>query len=101
MIKNLKSVTSHDLDSPVTNCHTFLDPLPPLERDVLYGRPSCMYVWMYECPFPNTCLGGMSGGNVLLKTGGGIVLVHELSGGIVLPSETPNIYSCSSTVVLT
>ena len=23
---------------PVTNCHTFLDPLP-LERDVLYGRP--------------------------------------------------------------
>src|SRR6218665_1059870 len=24
--------------SPVTNCHTFSDPLP-LERDVLYGRP--------------------------------------------------------------
>src|SRR6218665_443530 len=23
---------------PVTNCHTFSDPLPP-ERDVLYGRP--------------------------------------------------------------
>src|SRR6218665_1921080 len=23
---------------PVTNCHTFLDPLP-LERDILYGRP--------------------------------------------------------------
>ena len=23
---------------PVTNCHTFSDPLP-LERDVLYGRP--------------------------------------------------------------
>src|SRR6218665_360888 len=38
--KKLKSVTSHDLDSPppVTNRHTFLDPLP-LERDVLYGRP--------------------------------------------------------------
>jgi len=39
--KNLKSVTSHDLDSPspLTNCHTFLDPFLPLERDVLYGRP--------------------------------------------------------------
>ena len=24
--------------SPVTNCHTFSDPLP-IERDVLYGRP--------------------------------------------------------------
>ena len=28
---------------PVTNCHTFSDPLP-LERDVLYGRPhSCVF----------------------------------------------------------
>src|SRR6218665_4226135 len=36
----LKSVTSHALGPPppVTNCHTFLDPLP-LEHDVLYGRP--------------------------------------------------------------
>src|SRR6218665_1267004 len=68
------------LTPPVTNCHTFLDPLPPLERDVLYGRPPCMYVWMYVCPFPNTCLGGMSGGNVLLKTGGGIVLVVNCPG---------------------
>ena len=34
------SVTSHALDpSPVTNCHTFSDPLPLFERDVLYGRP--------------------------------------------------------------
>src|SRR6218665_2928386 len=24
---------------PVTNCHTFSDPLLPLKRDVLYGRP--------------------------------------------------------------
>ena len=24
---------------PVKNCHTFSDPLPPLERDILYGRP--------------------------------------------------------------
>ena len=24
---------------PVTNCHTFSDPLPPLKRDILYGRP--------------------------------------------------------------
>ena len=39
MIRNLKSVTSHDLDSPVTNCHTFLDPSLRLGRDVLYGRP--------------------------------------------------------------
>jgi len=28
---------------PVTNCHTFSDPLPPLERDVLYGRPLNKY----------------------------------------------------------
>src|SRR6218665_1006964 len=34
------SVTTHALDPlpPVTNRHTFSDPLP-LERDVLYGRP--------------------------------------------------------------
>ena len=40
MIKICISVTSHALDPPppVTNCHTFSDPLP-LERDVLYGRP--------------------------------------------------------------
>ena len=31
-------MTSHALESPppVTNCHTFSD---PLERDVLHGRP--------------------------------------------------------------
>jgi len=28
---------------PVTNCHTFSDPLP-LERDVLYGRPLRRYI---------------------------------------------------------
>ena len=28
---------------PVTNCHTFLDPPNPLERDVLYGRPPMFY----------------------------------------------------------
>src|SRR6218665_191109 len=38
MIKKFISMTSHALDPPVTNCHTFSDPLP-LERDVLYGRP--------------------------------------------------------------
>ena len=37
--RKIISVTSHALDpSPVTNCHTFSNPLP-LERDVLYGRP--------------------------------------------------------------
>jgi len=38
MIKICISVTSHALypPPPVTNCHTFSD---PLERDVLYGRP--------------------------------------------------------------
>src|SRR6218665_757842 len=38
--KKCISVTSHALDPlpPVTNCHTYSDPLP-LERDVLYGRP--------------------------------------------------------------
>jgi len=30
--------------SPVTNCHTFSDPLP-LERDVLYGRPHRRRLW--------------------------------------------------------
>src|SRR6218665_3514161 len=40
MRKKCISVTSHALypPPPVTNCHTFSDPLP-LERDVLYGRP--------------------------------------------------------------
>ena len=33
MIKIYISVTSHALDPPVTNCHTFSD---PLEHDVLY-----------------------------------------------------------------
>src|SRR6218665_2846988 len=28
----------------VTSCHTFSDPLPPLERDVLYGRPLSQYI---------------------------------------------------------
>ena len=37
-MKFFKSVTSHALGPPlpVTNCHTFSD---PLEHDVLYGRP--------------------------------------------------------------
>ena len=35
---------------PVTNCHTFLDPLP-LERDVLYGRPPLDYG---DTPMTNT-----------------------------------------------
>ena len=37
---------------PVTNCHTFSDPLPALERDVLYGQPhiymhnpAIVYIW--------------------------------------------------------
>ena len=45
MIKICISVTSHALDPPlppVTNCHTFSDPLP-LERDVLYGQPLSLY----------------------------------------------------------
>ena len=44
-MKKIESVTSHNLypPPPVTNCHTFSDPLPPLERDILYGRPpTCM-----------------------------------------------------------
>ena len=38
--KCISDVTSHAFYPlpPVTNCHTFSDPLP-LERDVLYGRP--------------------------------------------------------------
>src|SRR6218665_3878304 len=36
--KKCISVTSHAPPPPVTNCHTFSDPLP-FERDVLYGRP--------------------------------------------------------------
>src|SRR6218665_1493861 len=41
MIIFFRSVTSHALappPPPVTNCHTFSNPLP-LERDVLYGQP--------------------------------------------------------------
>jgi len=39
--KTFINVKSHALDPlpSVTNCHTFSDLLPPLERDVLYGRP--------------------------------------------------------------
>src|SRR6218665_2725142 len=32
----------------VTNCPTFSDPLPHLERDVLYGRPLCLPL-LYVC----------------------------------------------------
>ena len=41
--KKCISMMSHALypPPPVTNCHTFSDPLP-LERDVLYGRPLCI-----------------------------------------------------------
>ena len=41
MIKKFQSVMSHDLDSlpPHKLSHTFSDPLPPLERDMLYGWP--------------------------------------------------------------
>src|SRR6218665_346668 len=48
MIKICISVTSHALDPPVTNCHTFSD-LPPLERDVLYGRPLSIS-WRFSIP---------------------------------------------------
>src|SRR6218665_3131306 len=43
--KFCKSVTSHAYGppSPVTNCHTFSDPLSPLECDVLYGQPLSIY----------------------------------------------------------
>jgi len=37
-------VTCSWTPSPVTKCHTFLD---PLERDVLYGRPLCYIVLCY------------------------------------------------------
>ena len=37
---------------PVTNCHTFSDPLPPLERDILYGRPLiCSNLTLFIVPF--------------------------------------------------
>ena len=47
MIKIWLSVTSHALEPPppVTNCHTFSDPLP-LEHDVLYGRPLTRRKWL-------------------------------------------------------
>ena len=46
-------------------------------------------VCIYICPFPNTCLGGKCPwrGNVLLKTGGGIVRVGIVSRGIILHSK--------------
>src|SRR6218665_86020 len=34
--------------TPVTNCHTFLDPLP-LESDIHTYIHTCMYVCMYVC----------------------------------------------------
>src|SRR6218665_571926 len=53
MIKICISVTSHALDPPVTNYHTFLDPLP-LESDVLYGRPHNTYIHTYIHPYIQT-----------------------------------------------
>jgi len=35
------------LPPPVTNCHTFSDPLP-LERDILYGRPHSCHRRKYD-----------------------------------------------------
>ena len=43
-------VTCSWTPSPVTNCHTFSDPLP-LERDVLYGRPlrrDLRFIWIFH-----------------------------------------------------
>ena len=37
---------------PVTNCHTFSDPLP-LERDVFYGRPFYCNIWYYNPALPS------------------------------------------------
>ena len=51
--EKIESVTSHNLYPPlppVTNCHTFSDP-PPLERDILYGRPLICYD-MNSCTAP-------------------------------------------------
>src|SRR6218665_544904 len=57
--------------SPVTNCHTFSDPLP-LERDVLYGRPlSSDYqatIKAIVVYFTVTCKPGPSGFPVLKVT---------------------------------
>ena len=47
MINFFISVTSHALaPSPVTNCHTFSNPLP-LERYVLYGRPQLLNIYRF------------------------------------------------------
>ena len=45
MWKNWKCDVTQSLPPlpPVTNCHTFSDPLPPLERDILYGRPQSVF----------------------------------------------------------
>ena len=43
--EKMESVTSHDLYPPPSPCHKlshFLRPPPPLERDILYGRPLSM-----------------------------------------------------------
>jgi len=45
-------VTCSWTPSPVTNCHTFSDPLP-LERDVLYGRPPMKGEELSELVGPN------------------------------------------------
>src|SRR6218665_3071451 len=51
MITICISVMSHALDPlpPVTNCHTFSDPLP-LERGALYGRPLMEKMCIREIP---------------------------------------------------
>ena len=43
--EKIESVTSHDLyPLPCHKLSHFLKPLPPLERDILYGRP----LWLQE-----------------------------------------------------
>ena len=49
--EKIESVTSHNLHPPCHKLSHFLRPLPPLERDILYGRPlngyNLNYVYTY------------------------------------------------------
>ena len=46
--EKIESVTSHNLYPPCHKLSHFLRPLPPLERDILYGRPHHCSVYKIE-----------------------------------------------------
>ena len=68
--EKIESVTSHDLyppPSPVTNCHTFSDPLPPWSVTYFMDGPQAVGASFYELTLPNQ-LNDLGFGSVELQS---------------------------------